>query len=182
MRARGYDTSDIVIMDQETFANSDLKMLMFETTAVFLIERMSVKFELVRFLNEQLNINPSIEKFILIVWEDQKGIKVKDFGPGKNVEIFFYEKLQFDIMAHKYQPHFVHMKPTDEGDEPFTIVPHPWDKTHVAVPRRAEIAVFPTMVADDPIAKWYGAKPGDIFQVFRTNKFTGLNIAYRRVV
>ena len=41
---------------------------------------------------------------------------------------------------------------------------------------------LPTLLERDPLAKWYGMKPGDICRITRENPNIGTSITYRLVV
>ncbi len=85
----------------------------------------------------------------------------------KNVEIFMKKLLTFNITRHDLVPK--HTLLTE--DEIQKIV----DKYNT--PKH----MFPKMLSTDPVAKYYGVKPGDMFEITRKSASVGKCLSYRIV-
>ena len=75
------------------------------------------------------------------------------------------ESLQFDLTEHKAVPPHKLMTP-DEREQLL--------KTYPA-------EVLPIISLDDPVSKYYGAHPGDVFEITRTRPNVGKHTYYRIV-
>ena len=84
------------------------------------------------------------------------------------IEIFKFSKLQSDITEHDLVPlHIVLTK--DESDQ-------------VLEAYRAKKRDMPLIRSNEPVAKYYNMKPGEIVMIFRPSPITGQSIAYRLVI
>lgn len=85
-------------------------------------------------------------------------------------QLFHSGQLQFDITTHRKVP--VHRILTEEEKKVFV------EKFHIAVPRDQ----MPMIDSQDPMAKWIGAKPGDIIEIMRRSETSGSTPYYRLCV
>ena len=84
------------------------------------------------------------------------------------IEIFKFNKLQFDITEHVLvPPHIVLTK--EEGDA-------------VLEAYRARKRDMPLIRSNDSVAKYYNMKPGEIVKILRTSPLTSSFVAYRLVI
>jgi DNA-directed RNA polymerase subunit H (RpoH/RPB5) len=84
------------------------------------------------------------------------------------VEIFKFNKLQSDITEHDYVPQHVILT-KEEGDK-------------VLEAYRARKRDMPLIRSNDPVAKYYNVKPGEIVKIFRPSPSTSKIVAYRLVI
>lgn len=92
----------------------------------------------------------------------------KQFLEKKNSEVFFEKDLMIDIVKHKYQPKFKLL-----SDE---------EKQQKLKDYNIESKFESKMLSTDPIARYFNAKPGDIFRIKRPSTFSGESFHYRLVV
>ena len=85
------------------------------------------------------------------------------------VQIFETRHLQFEISNHRYVPS--HRILTNEESESVM------KEFNVSVPRS-----FPKIDSQDPMAKWIGARPGDVIEVKGLCESSGENRRYRYCV
>lgn len=92
----------------------------------------------------------------------------KQFLEKKNSEVFFEKDLMIDIIKHKYQPKFKLL--TEE------------EKEQKLKDYNIESKFESKMLSTDPVARYFNAKPGDIFRIKRPSTFSGESFHYRLVV
>ena len=92
----------------------------------------------------------------------------KQFLEKKNSEVFFEKDLMIDIVKHKYQPKFKLL-----SDE---------EKQQKLKDYNIENKFESKMLSTDVIARYFNAKPGDIFRIKRPSTFSGESFHYRLVV
>ncbi len=92
----------------------------------------------------------------------------KQFLEKKNSEVFFEKDLMIDIIKHKYQPKFQLL-----SDE---------EKQQKLKDYNIENKFESKMLSTDAIARYFNAKPGDIFRIKRPSTFSGESFHYRLVV
>lgn len=92
----------------------------------------------------------------------------KQFLEKKNSEVFFEKDLMIDIIKHKYQPKFKLL-----SDE---------EKQQKLKDYNIESKFESKMLSTDAIARYFNAKPGDIFRIKRPSTFSGESFHYRLVV
>lgn len=107
---------------------------------------------------------------IIIVLRDKYNVQVenelmKDIY--KYVEFFLQTDLIINITKHSLQPTFKLLSPA--GKE-FVL------KQYMATENQ-----IPKILATDPIAKYYGAKPGELFKIIRNSPSAGVSVSYRMV-
>jgi len=105
-------------------------------------------------------------KFIVITSLSKKAFKQFDEYPL--TEVFQEIELMVNVLEHDLQPKFRLLTKT-EVDEYF--------KTFENKKRE-----MPRIVDSDPVARYFGAKIGDIFEIIRPSVTTGESITYRIVV
>jgi DNA-directed RNA polymerase subunit H (RpoH/RPB5) len=105
-------------------------------------------------------------KFIVITSLSKKAFKQFDDYPL--TEVFQEIELMVNILEHDLQPKFK-LLTKSEVDEYF--------KTFENKKRE-----MPRIVDSDPVARYFGAKIGDIFEIVRPSVTTGESITYRIVV
>jgi DNA-directed RNA polymerase subunit H (RpoH/RPB5) len=92
----------------------------------------------------------------------------KQFLEKKNSEVFFEKDLMIDIIKHKYQPKFKLL--TEE------------EKEQKLKDYNIENKFESKMLSTDAVARYFNAKPGDIFRIKRPSTFSGESFHYRLVV
>jgi DNA-directed RNA polymerase subunit H (RpoH/RPB5) len=105
-------------------------------------------------------------KFLIISSISKKAYK--QFDDYKNTEVFQEIELMINILEHDLQPKF-RLLNKQEYDEYFKT----FDNKKREMPR---------IIDSDPIARYFGAKIGDIFEITRPSVTTGEAISYRIVV
>jgi DNA-directed RNA polymerase I, II, and III subunit RPABC1 len=85
----------------------------------------------------------------------------------KNVEIFLFKNLIFNITKHNEVPKHIPMS-KDEIKE--LLDKYRLSKTQI-----------PKILSSDPMVKYYGLKPGDMFKIIRSSLSAGEYITYRYV-
>jgi len=105
-------------------------------------------------------------KFIVITSLSKKAFKQFDEYPL--TEVFQEIELMVNVLEHDLQPKF-RLLTKSEVDEYF--------KTYENKKRE-----MPRIVDSDPVARYFGAKIGDIFEIIRPSVTTGESITYRIVV
>ena len=92
----------------------------------------------------------------------------KQFLDLKRTEVFFDYELLMNIIEHELQPKFELL--TDE------------EKEKKLVEYDVDIKNMSRMFSMDPVARYYAAKPGDIFRIIRPSPFAGMAFHYRQVI
>lgn len=95
--------------------------------------------------------------------------RIQDFVRkfSDKVQVFHQGQLQFDITTHrKVSPHRIL---NDDEKKAFM------DKYHVKDP----LSQMPMIDSQDIMAKWIGAKPGDIVEIMRKSETSGATPYYR---
>lgn len=124
-----------------------------------------------------INKSSPIGEFISKYDKDYKFIIVQDINSRSEdvvesyqtpVEIFKFNKLQSDITEHDLVPqHIVLTK--EEGEQ-------------VLESYRARKRDMPLIRSNDPVAKYFNMKPGEIVKIIRPSPVTAEAIAYRLVI
>ena len=92
----------------------------------------------------------------------------KQFLEKKNSEVFFEKDLMIDIIKHKYQPRFKLLSNEE--------------KEQKLKDYNIENKFESKMLSTDAVARYFNAKPGDIFRIKRPSTFSGESFHYRLVV
>lgn len=134
--------------DSKTFSKKDLETMVQNIKELF---------------NEDINI-------IIILKDKPNAIIEKELVNNlyKNVEIFLFKNLVFNITKHEDMPEFILLN-EDEIKE-------------IADKYDTKITKFPKMLSIDPIAKYYGVKSGGMFKIIRKSIASGEITTYRYVV
>ena len=113
-----------------------------------------------------LTKNLDIHKFIIINKLSDRAIK--QILEYQNTEVFTLDELLIVVIDHHLvPPHY--LLTTQEKEEYFTTFNHhPRDMKKILV--------------NDPVAKFYGAKVGDLFKIIRPSITSGKDIDYRIVI
>jgi DNA-directed RNA polymerase I, II, and III subunit RPABC1 len=113
-----------------------------------------------------LNKNPDTHKFIIINKLSDRA--VKQILEYQNTEVFTIDELLIVIIDHNIVPK--HILLTNEEKEKYFSVfnHHPRDMKKILV--------------NDPIARFYGAKVGDLFKIIRPSITSGKEIDFRIVI
>jgi DNA-directed RNA polymerases I, II, and III subunit RPABC1 len=105
---------------------------------------------------------------ILIVLEDKPTSTIqKELEENHNIEIFFVKKLMFNITKHVLVPKH---KLLNENEIKEILDKYQCKKNQL-----------PKIQYDDPVARYYGAKVGDVFEITRPTPTTGIFKVYRVV-
>lgn len=91
----------------------------------------------------------------------------KQFVDIPKSEVFFEYELMMNIIEHELQPKFELL--TEE------------EKNIKLKEYNLNISNLQTILKTDPVARYYNAKPGDVFRIIRPSPYTGTGFSYRRV-
>jgi len=133
------------------------------------------------FLQDTKGLSTNIEKFrsiynlkkkeilIIILCTREKPNETQTRTNSIYNEVFWYKQLTFNISKHVLVPKHELLSPLikNELKEIYFL---------------NKIEQLPTLLDRDPVAKWYGMKPGDICRITRENPNIGTSIIYRLVV
>ncbi len=116
------------------------------------------------------NYDDSNIKIVVLLKDKEKTsiIKEKNKPLYKNVEFFEQKVMTFKIMDHIYQPKFIILSESEVEE--------------LIEKYKTPISKFPTMSVNDPVAKYYGVKKGQVFKILRIDPEVGFGIGYRVVV
>ena len=134
--------------DSKTFSKKDLETMVQNIKELF---------------NEDINI-------IIILKDKPNAIIEKELVNNlyKNVEIFLFKNLVFNITKHEDMPEFILLNENEIKE--------------IADKYDTKITKFPKMLSIDPIAKYYGVKSGGMFKIIRKSIASGEITTYRYVV
>ena len=133
----------------------------------------------IKFINvnwNSINKDPSIANFLNKNSDNHKFIIVNKLSPKamkqileyKNTEIFTLDELLIVIIDHNIVPLHVLLS-EDEKNKYFSVFNHhPRDMKKILL--------------NDPVARFYGAKVGDLFKIIRSSVTSGKEIDYRIVI
>lgn len=133
--------------DQKTFAKKDLE-------------------NMVQTIKEQFDENINI----IIILRDKYNVTIeKELANDlyRNVEIFLFKNLTFNITRHQDIPKHKLLNKSEIEE--------------VKKIYGAKLNQYPKMFVSDPIARYYGAKGGDVFEIIRTSTASGEYKTYRVV-
>lgn len=172
---RGYDVSkhidydEFIIMYEENNYNitdndNKVHVTFFKDVKTFskkdltdIVQNIKAEFD-----NENINI--------IIILRDKYNITIeKELAKElyKNVEIFLFKNLTFNITRHQDIPK--HIPLTEE------------EAKEVLTKYKITKAQMPKILATDPMARYYGVKSGGIFKIIRPSTSAGEYITYRYV-
>lgn len=109
-------------------------------------------------------------KNIIIILKEKYNITVeKELANPlyKNVQLFLFKELFFNITHHQLVPKHILLTP---GEVKVVLEKYSINKSHL-----------PRISIKDPISKYYGAKGGDIFKIVRKSSSAGEYTTYRLV-
>jgi DNA-directed RNA polymerase I, II, and III subunit RPABC1 len=113
-----------------------------------------------------LDKNIDVHKFIIINKLSDRAIKqVLEY---KNTEVFTMDELLVVVIDHNYVPHHLLLSEDDKNEYLNTFKHHLRDMKKILV--------------RDPVARFYGAKVGDMFKIIRPCMTSGMDIDYRVVI
>jgi DNA-directed RNA polymerase subunit H (RpoH/RPB5) len=113
-----------------------------------------------------LSKNLDTHKFIIINKLSDRAIK--QIVEYQNTEVFTIDELLITIIDHNIVPEHILLTP-EEKDKYFSVFNHhPRDMKKILV--------------NDPVARFYGAKVGDLFKIIRSSITSGKEIDYRMVI
>jgi len=110
-----------------------------------------------------------VNNAIIIVQDAVTAFAKKEFSAIKNFNIEYFKKneLKIDITEHVLVPRHVLISEADKK-ELFKIYKIKGDK-------------LPKILSSDPISRYYGAKRGQVFKIYRNSESSGQTINYRIV-
>jgi len=113
-----------------------------------------------------LSKNADVHKFIIINKLSDRAIK--QIIEYENTEVFTIDELLIVIIDHNIVPQHILLTP-EEKEKYYTVFNHhPRDMKKILV--------------NDPVARFYGAKVGDLFKIIRPSITSGKEVDYRIVV
>jgi DNA-directed RNA polymerase I, II, and III subunit RPABC1 len=113
-----------------------------------------------------LEKNSDVHKFIIINRLSDRA--VKQILEYKNTEVFTMDELLIVVIDHYLVPQHILLSP-EEKENYLTTFNH-------------QIRDMKKILLNDPIAKFYGAKVGDMFKIIRPSITAGKDIDYRIVI
>lgn len=113
-----------------------------------------------------LEKNSEVHKFVIINRLSDRAIK--QILEHKNTEVFTMDELLIVVIDHYLVPQHILLSP-DEKENYLTTFNH-------------QIRDMKKILLNDPIAKFYGAKVGDMFKIIRPSITAGKDIDYRIVI
>lgn len=113
-----------------------------------------------------LEKNADVHKFVIINRLSDRAIK--QILEHKNTEVFTMDELLIVVIDHYLVPLHILLSP-DEKENYLTTFNH-------------QIRDMKKILLNDPIAKFYGAKVGDMFKIIRPSITAGKDIDYRIVI
>lgn len=113
-----------------------------------------------------LEKNADVHKFVIINRLSDRA--VKQILEYKNTEVFTMDELLIVVIDHYLVPQHILLSP-EEKENYLTIFNH-------------QIRDMKKILLNDPIAKFYGAKVGDMFKIIRPSITAGKDIDYRIVI
>lgn len=114
--------------------------------------------------------NIKIRKLIIIIIDpkiEKRHIKIINEDTNHDTELIESVYFNFHLTKHEAVPlHILHK-----------------DSSILEKQSTLKLMDLPRILISDPLSKWYGAKPNQIFEIHRTNGYENpVNISYRRVV
>jgi DNA-directed RNA polymerase I, II, and III subunit RPABC1 len=113
-----------------------------------------------------LDKNTDIIKFIIINKLSDRAIK--QILEYKNTEVFTIDELLITVIDHDLVPKHILLTEEEKNLYFDTFKHHPRDMKKILI--------------NDPIARFYGAKTGDLFKIIRPSITSGKDIDYRIVI
>ena len=113
-----------------------------------------------------LEKNSDVHKFVIINRLSDRA--VKQILEHKNTEVFTMDELLIVVIDHYLVPQHILLSP-EEKENYLTTFNH-------------QIRDMKKILLNDPIAKFYGAKVGDMFKIIRPSITAGKDIDYRIVI
>jgi DNA-directed RNA polymerase I, II, and III subunit RPABC1 len=113
-----------------------------------------------------LEKNSDVHKFVIINRLSDRAIK--QILEHKNTEVFTMDELLIVVIDHYLVPQHILLSP-EEKENYLTTFNH-------------QIRDMKKILLNDPIAKFYGAKVGDMFKIIRPSITAGKDIDYRIVI
>jgi DNA-directed RNA polymerase I, II, and III subunit RPABC1 len=113
-----------------------------------------------------LEKNSDVHKFVIINRLSDRA--VKQILEHKNTEVFTIDELLIIVIDHYLVPQHILLSP-EEKENYLTTFNH-------------QIRDMKKILLNDPIAKFYGAKVGDMFKIIRPSITAGKDIDYRIVI
>ena len=110
------------------------------------------------------------ESSVIIVLRDkcnQTIMKELLLEKNKNIEIFIIDRLLINITKHDLVPKHELLSKDEIKD--------------LLIKYKSTINQLPKVFKTDPISRYYGAKTGDIFRIYRKSNSMGEKVAYRYV-
>ncbi len=134
----------------------------------FIIDTDNIRSDKIRLARTSVNDSPKYDKETKIIYV----LKVK---PNQNVlkevaagdEVFYYNELIVNRVYHRLVPKHVLLNESEKRELLLT-----YDIRDTQLPR---------ILTTDFVTRYYGAKVGDIFRIYRNSPSTGLTISYRIV-
>jgi DNA-directed RNA polymerase subunit H (RpoH/RPB5) len=133
------------------------------------------------FLENTKDIDNKIERYravynlkkndtlLVVLCTQQRPMENQIRTNNKNNEVFWYKQLTFNVSKHVLVPKHELLLPSIKNELKDIYFLNKLDQ-------------LPTLLDKDPLAKWYGMKPGDICRITRENPNIGTSILYRLVV
>ena len=116
---------------------------------------------------------------ILIVIKDKitpNIIKEINLEKYKHVDLFHMKQLVINITKHELQPKFEIILPNEEESILKQFVPSSKNSSVILSQFKSKL---PKIIRDDPIARFYGLRPGSILKITRMNEHSGRYVTFR---
>ena len=135
----------------------------------YMLIKHKVLHELKKYLEQFNNVDTENVRLIIVLLKKPTN-SFKQKCEKYNIEIFTLAELQTNITKHYLVP--LHVLITDEH----TI------KDIFAKYRITNRSSFPEILLSDPVCRFYGGKPGNIFKIVRISPVSGKYVSYRHVI
>ncbi len=175
MEARGYlkkkDRSTNIKKILESNKKNDKEYIFNMGSKYLRIKMIDGQFEAISKNSELINFIGLDEKktdVIIIVAKEISNLSANKFVMGTNIEIFKEERLLYDILESPYASKFFILS---EEEKKKVMKEYNID----------DEKKFPCMLVDDPVSKYFNAKPGTLFRILRPSKET-IEAPYYRIV
>lgn len=151
--------------------NDDLEFKFKEDKKTYLIKFINISLTTIRKEDEIIKfLNNNINSHKIIILKDKTIVNkvYNQFMEFPNTEVFTRDNLMINIVDHDIIP--LHIPLNDE------------EKNKVLNDYGITLKNLPQMFVNDPIAKYYNLKVGDIVKILRPSITGGYAIVYRRIV
>lgn len=173
LRDRGIDTGIVTKHHLADMLNSDqikpiIEIIVDKTKVIYYTNTKFKPVEVVGIIQQDLSNQSNYDMYLLVLNENPTANNMKAFADVKvNIEIHLVKRLLFNITKHILVPkHEVIRKKSVIDDI-------------ISQYKLKNKYQLPIIMKNDPIAKYYGMKSGDVVKITRVSETAGEYIIYR---